>query len=453
MYFSKIQLLKISVAGSDWLTIRVRNVETKQDLPDQLDHAKFTHISWTHDHLGFFYSRYEKDGNVLTESVANEHHKVYYHRINTPQSDDVLVFDLPDQPKKRISGEVSDCGKYLFLSISEKCRENACYYAKLEENVPIQKRFEAYPIITEHKYEYDYITNDGVLAYFKTNNKAPNSRVIRVDLNNPTESNWVDIIPEDQQAVLDVAKCVDGDKLAVVYMRDVIDQVEIRSLASGELLKKIELPIGTVGVWGKREQSELFFSITSFLSPGTIFHFDFKGNEEQPKTFIETKLKDFNPADYVTKQVFFTAKDGTTKIPMFIVHGKDLKLDNTNPAHLIGYGGFSISYQPFFSIHRLLLMKQFAGVYALANIRGGGEYGLKWYDAGRLLNKQNVFDDFIRAGEYLIENGYTSKEKLAIQGGSNGGLLVGELFSNLLDLLYLPSSSLSQCDLSVVKIC
>lgn len=314
------------------MTIHVRNVDTKQDLADKLDHCKFTGISWTHDNLGFFYSRYEKEGNVLTESVANEHHKVYYHRIDTPQSDDVLVYDTPNHPKYLLGGEVSECGKFLLISVSEKCRECAFYYAKLEENLPIQKRFNVYPIIEEFKYDYDFITNNDNFAYFKTNNKAPNNRIIRLDLNNPAESSWVDIVPEDEKAVLDAAICVDGDKLAVVYMRDVIDQVEIRSLENGQLLKKIDLPIGTVGISGKRVLSEVFFSVTSFLSPTTIFHYDFKSNEEKPKVFIETKLAaDFNQDEYVTKQVFFTAKDEVTKIPMFIVHHKDLKLDSSNP--------------------------------------------------------------------------------------------------------------------------
>ena len=332
LILNSIYYSKISVAGSDWMTIRIRNVDTKQDLPDNLEHCKFTNIAWTHDHLGFFYSRFEKEGNVLTESVANEHHKLYYHRINTPQSDDVLVFDTPEHPKYLITAEMSDCGQYLLLALSEECRKNAYHYAKLDENVPFGKRFKnVYPIIEKFEYDYDFITNNEHFVYLKTNNKAPNNRVVRVDLNNPDESNWVDIVPEDEKAVLDSVICVDRDKLALVYMRDVIDQVELRSLENGQPIKKIDLPIGTVGISGKRELSEMFFSVTSFLSPTTIYYLNLKNDEEKPKMFIETKIAGFNPDDFVTKQVFYLAKDGTTKIPMFIVHSKDLKLNSSSP--------------------------------------------------------------------------------------------------------------------------
>ena len=338
----------ISKAGSDWLTIKVRNVDTNEDLPDELEHCKFTCISWTHDNLGFFYSRYEKQGDVLKESDANQDHKLYYHRIHTAQTDDVLAYDIPDKPKYRIYGTVSDCGKILHLNIREKCIDSIWYYAKLDGNLPIKQRLAVHPIIEtfEFESEYDYITNNENLVYFKTNRDAPNFRVCRLDLNSAepgNTKNWLDIIPEDEKAVLDDAICVDGDKLAVIHMRDVINHIEIRYLETGQLFKKLDIPIGTITSFsGKRTLNEIFFYVTSFLSPGVIYHYDFKSTEDNLKVFMQIKLKDFDANDYVTKQVFFETKDGQVKVPLFITHRKDVQLDSNNPCILYGYGGFSI---------------------------------------------------------------------------------------------------------------
>ena len=334
----------ISTAGSDWQTIFVRNVDSKQDLSDKLEHCKFSSISWTHDNAGFFYSKYEKEGDVLKENTANQDHKLYYHRLNTSQSDDVLIYDTPENPKFLINGQVSDCGNYLNFSISEKCRDNIWYYARLDENEPIEKRFNVYPIIDkfEDGIEYDYVTNTEQFVYFKTNKNAPNKKVCRLDINKPQIENWIDIIPEDESAVLEEAICIDNDKLAVIRMKDVLNQIEIRYLVDGKLFKKFDIPIGTIGSFsGKRTLTEIFFSFTSFLSPGIIYHYDFKSNNDL-KVFMEIKLNDFNASDFVTKQVFFESKDGQAKIPMFIVHRKDIELDSSNPCLLYGYGGFAI---------------------------------------------------------------------------------------------------------------
>jgi len=429
----------ISKAGSDWLVIKIRNVDTKQDLPYQLYHVKSSKISWTHDNLGFFYSKFDVDGDVYLDKSDNKDHKVYYHRINTPQSSDVLVYDRPDHPTYYLHGSVSDCGKFLFLKVCKDCSDSLWYYAKLDENLPIEKKFTVYPIIETFGYEHDYITNNQNQVYFKTNHSASNYRICRLDLNSTdpaNPNNWVEIVPEDSEAVIDDAICVDNDKIAIVYMRNVINQVEIYNLENGQLFKKFDIPIGTVIVSGRRENHEIFFYITSFLSPGQIYHYDFNDKKDEHTLFLEIKLEDFNAGDYETKQVFFETKDGLAKVPMFITKHKDVELDSNNPVLLYGYGGFSIPVQPYFSVSRLLFMSKngYRGIFAVANIRGGNEYGRKWYDAGRLFNKQNSYDDFIQAAEYLIENGYTNKSKLIIEGGSNGGLMVAAVANQRPDL-------------------
>lgn len=425
-----------SVSGSDWKTIHVRNVETKQDLPDELTDVKFSDISWTLDNQGFFYSKYPKAIDDLKSTRTDENHQLFYHYLRTDQKDDVLVYSQGENPKRMFSGDVSDCGNYLFLSATDKCNENALYYANLDQNQSIKSRLKFYPIADKFDdSSYSYITNTGSVVYLLTNNNAPNSKVIKLDLaNKPTDSStWIDVVPEDKNAVLEDATCVDNDKLALVYMRDVVNQIEVREL-DGKFIKKLDIPIGSVSFTGRKDSSEIFIYMTSFLSPGSIYHYDFKNGDFKPKLFMQINFENFDPNDYCTEQVFYESKDGQVKIPMFITHKKGIKLDSSNPALLYGYGGFNISLTPFFSALRLFFMKYFNGVYAIANIRGGGEYGQNWYDQGRLLNKQNCMDDFQQAAEYLIANGYTNKGKLTIEGGSNGGLLVATCANQRPDL-------------------
>jgi prolyl oligopeptidase len=354
-------------------------VETKKNLPDKLEKVKFSGISWDHNNLGFFYSRYNKEGDIYKEIGSDKNHKLYYHRINTDQSEDVLIYEDLEHPTYKARGKVSDCGNFLFIYIFEKCLKNKYYYAKLDENLPIEKLFKFYPIIDNFENKYDYITNNGNQVYFMTDKDAPNLKVFRLDLNNQEPSNWVDIIPEDEKKVLSDVICVDEDKLAVIYTIDVIDQLEIKSLEDGKLLKKFEIPIGSIiSFSGKREIGEIFFYFSSFLSPGIIFYYDFESNADNAKVFMEIKLKNFNASDYQTKQIFFQSKDGQVKVPLFITYHKDVKLDSTNPCLLYSYGGFGISITPNFSTNRLLFMKYFKGIYAVCNARGGNEYGVKW---------------------------------------------------------------------------
>ena len=382
-------------------------------------------------HLLFQYYPLHEEKSDGTETISNENKKLYYHLIRTEQSEDVLVGEFTEQPKWRLGGVVSDCGKILHVTVREGCQDNLWYYAKLGDK--ITGRLDLTPVITKYEAEYHYITNDGDVVYVRTNKGTPNYRVIKVDLSKPEPENWVDLVPENENDVLDWAYCVNKDVLVVCYIRDVVNVVELRNLASGELIRNLQFPIGTITSFtGKRKQSEIFYYLTSFLTPGVIYHYDFAKNEE-PKVFREIKLNGFDTDEFTTEQIFYESKDGT-KIPMFIVRAKDIQLDGNNPCLLYGYGGFNISIQPSFSVSRLLFMKNLRGVFALANIRGGGEYGEKWHDGGRLLNKQNVFNDFIAAGEYLIDNKYTSQPKLIIQGGSNGGLLVGACCNQRPDL-------------------
>ena len=275
------------------------------------------------------------------------------------------------------------------------------------------------------------MTNDGNICYVRTNKNAPNFRLVKIDLKSPAIDNWVDLIPEHQKDVLDWCAVANNDVLISCYIRDVVNILEIRKLSDGSLVRQLDIPIGSItGFSGKRKQNEIFYYFTSFLTPGIIYHYDFLS---EPKVFKEISVQDFDPSLYVTKQIFYESKDGT-KVPLFVVHHKDIVLNGDNVCLLYGYGGFNISIQPSFSNSRILLMKNLNGIFALANIRGGGEYGEKWHDSGKLLNKQNVFDDFHSAAEYLIDNHYTKRDKLIIQGGSNGGLLVGAVANQRPDL-------------------
>uniref|UniRef100_A0A1B0C9Q7 Prolyl endopeptidase n=2 Tax=Lutzomyia longipalpis TaxID=7200 RepID=A0A1B0C9Q7_LUTLO len=418
----------LSESGSDWIKIKIRDVESGQDFPEVLEKVKFSSIEWTLDGKGIFYGRYptqegKTDGS---ETLMNEHQKLYYHRVGQPQSDDVLVAEFPENPSYRIGAVVSDCGKYLILLIVKDCRDNLVYFADLESAGTITGKLELKQIIHKFESDYEYVANTGSKVVFRTNKNAPNYHLIVIDFNDPAEEKWEVLVKEHETDVLDWVECVDGNKLILGYIHDVKTQLQVHSLETGQLIRQFPLDIGTiVGCSGRKCSSEIFFQFVSFLTPGVIYHFDFAAEGKEPTVFRECKiqLEDFRPDDYCIEQIFYPSRDGT-KIPMFIVRKNTPEL-TPRPCLLYGYGGFNISIQPTFSITGLMFVDHFNGVLAFPNIRGGGEYGEKWHNAGRLLNKQNVFDDFQAAAEYLTANGYTTKPQLAIQGGSNGGLLVG----------------------------
>ncbi|XP_026319477.1 prolyl endopeptidase isoform X2 [Hyposmocoma kahamanoa] len=426
----------LSASGSDWITIHLKDVATGKDYPEILEKVKFASMSWTKDNKGLFYSRYpEQTGKADgSETELNRDQKLCYHRLNTPQADDVIVVEFPEEPLWRIGAEVTDCGKYLIVSPVKDCRDNLLFFAELSDKKEITGKLPLTQIVHKFEADYEYVTNEGSVCLFRTNKNAPNYRLIKIDLNNHAEENWETLIPEHSSDVLDWTSAVDNDKLVIHYIRDVKSVLQLHSLKTGELIQTFDLDVGSiVGFSGKRQQSEIFYHFMSFLTPGIIYHVDFKKQPFEPTVFREVKVKDFDASKYVAKQVFYASKDGT-KVPMFIVSKKGLPRDGSHPALIYGYGGFNINIQPSFSVTRLVFMQHFNGVVAIPNIRGGGEYGERWHNAGRLLNKQNVFDDFQAAAEYLIAEKYTKPSLITIQGGSNGGLLVAACINQRPDL-------------------
>lgn len=406
----------ISKGGSDWREFYVMNVETKQLTGDIIKWAKFTGLAWYKD--GFFYSRYDepKSGEELKQK--NEFQKLYYHKLGTAQSEDQLIIQDIENPKRGWGASVTDDEKFLIISVWEgSSSKNMLWYKNLEENSAIIKLAETPDA------SYDFVENIGDQFFISTNLDAPNNKVVLVDSKNSTKSNWKVIIPESKDVIQNVSLL--DNKLFVTYLKDATNAVSVFT-TEGKFLYNVELPsIGTVsGFGGKKEDSETFFTFTSFTYPPTIFKYDVKENKSE--LFRKSDVK-FVPENYETKQIFYESKDGT-KIPLFIIHKKGLKLDGNNPTLLYAYGGFNISMQPGFSVARIPLLDN-GFVYVMACLRGGGEYGEDWHKAGMLDKKQNVFDDFIYAAEYLIKNKYTNSQKLAIQGGSNGGLLVGAVIN------------------------
>ena len=403
-----------SVGGSDWREFFVRNVTTGEDLSDHIQWVKFSGVSWDKKEEGFYYSRFPQpaEGELLT--APNRNMKLYYHKLGTSQEEDILVYERPDQPDWGLYGTVTDDGQYLIINITQGTDpRNRVYYKDLTRAnsrvLPLMDAFDA---------SYSFITNEGSTFYFRTNNDAPKYRVISVEASRPQPANWSTVIPE-RESVLNGISVV-ANRFVANYLTDARSEVFVYAM-NGTFEREIELPtIGTAsGFSGRKQDSEMFYSFASFTYPSTIFRYDFESNES---TVFRASEIDFNPDDFETKQVFYESKDGTT-VPMFITHKKGLKLDGSNPTYLYGYGGFNISMPPSFSVGNIVWLEQ-GGVYALPNIRGGGEYGREWHLAGTKERKQNVFDDFIAAGEFLVSEGYTSPSKLAIGGGSNGGLLV-----------------------------
>lgn len=418
----------VSSGGSDWQEFRVRDVATGRDLADTLKWVKFSGAAWTHDNKGFFYSRYaEPTGNALT--TANKGHKLYYHRLGTPQSQDVLVWQRPDQPEWYVGSRVTEDGRYLVVNVNQGTDPRTrVYYAPLGD--PNNPRIPAKvtPLLDKADAAYDFIGSDGPVFYFTTDLNAPRGRLVAVDSRRPAPANWRTIIPESKDALQGVD--IINNQFVARYLQDASSRVRLFTMA-GAPAGEIELPtLGSVGGFtGERNDKEALYSFTSFLYPTTVFRHDFAKGES---TVFRKPDLDFDPSRYVTKQVFYTSKDGT-RVPMFITHQGDLKLDGNNPTLLYGYGGFNVNITPSFSVSNLAWLEM-GGVYAVANLRGGSEYGEEWHQAGMLDKKQNVFDDFIAAAEYLIREDYTSPEKLAIAGGSNGGLLVGAVMNQRPDL-------------------
>ncbi len=416
----------INQSGSDWQTIKVRRIEDATDMPDQLDWVKFSGASWFKD--GFFYSRYPTPEKGTEFSGKNEFHQVWYHQMGTPQSKDQLIFEDKTQPLRYYGTGVTEDEHYLFVYVSQGTYGTEIFWKDLTKpESKLQLLFKGF----EH--EYGIIDNIGSRILVSTNHGAMNNHIVSLDLNTftpekPYESQWKVIVPETK-SLLESANTA-GGKLFLNYLQDVSSHV-YQYTYEGVKEREIILPaIGTAaGFGGYKEDKEVFFTFTSFTYPPAIYRYDIASGKAA--LFRSSNVK-FNPDDYTTEQVFYPSKDGT-KVPMFIIYKKGLQKNSMNPTLLYAYGGFNVNLTPSFSASRVVLLEQGA-VYAMANIRGGGEYGEAWHRGGMLEKKQNVFDDFIAAGEYLVKEKYTSPARLAVQGGSNGGLLIGAVVNQRPDL-------------------
>ena len=417
----KMAVYGISKGGSDWQDYYVMDIATKKTQSDHLEWVKVSGVAWAGD--GFFYSRYPapEKGKELTSK--NENHLVYFHKLGTPQSEDELVYEDKANPQRFHTVGTTDDERYAILTISERGKGkkgNAIFYRDLKSSDKTWK-----PIIADIGDDsYGVIDNVGEKFLIETDHKAPNSRIILFDPMNPAESNWKDIVPEKPEPLQGAGTA--GGKLFVTYLKDVATRAYVYSF-DGKLENEIQLPgLGSAGGFGGRpDDKSIFYTFTSFNFPPTIYKYDIA--TKKSTLFRAPEIPGFQATDYETKQVFYNSKDGT-RVPMFLVYKKGLKLNGNNPTLLYGYGGFNVTNSPGFSSLRMALLEQ-GVIYASTNLRGGGEYGEKWHEAGTKLKKQNVFDDFIAAAEYLIGNKYTSSDKLAIQGGSNGGLLVGAVMN------------------------
>ena len=401
----------ISRSGSDWNEIFVMDTESGKLLDDHIEWAKFTGAQWQGD--GFYYSAYPRPTEGKEFSNANENHQIYYHKLGTPQSEDKLVYEDPKNPFHFHSAYVPESEDYLFVSASKGGRGNALMYKSLKNDkgwITIEP---------EMDYEISIVDVEGNKVLAQTNYNAPNNRLVEIDLNRPAKENWKEVIPQLDGVIKGVEPA--GAHLLVQVEKDAADRLYEYD-RDGLLIREISLPsFGSLAVSADKDSDEVYYAFSSFTSPASLYFLDLKSGEST--LMHRTETGGFNPDDYVTEQVFYPSKDGT-KIPMFITYKKGLEKNGQNPVYLYGYGGFNISLTPTFSPNRLLWLEN-GGIYAQANLRGGSEYGEEWHQAGTKLNKKNVFDDFIAAAEYLISNEYTSPDYLTIEGGSNGGLLVG----------------------------
>jgi prolyl oligopeptidase len=408
-----------NVSGSDWRTWYVRDVDTGQDLDDKIAWSKFSNASWNKDATGFYYSRYDapREGEALEGS--NYFQKLYFHRLGTHQDQDQLVYDRPDQKEWGFSGSVSEDGRYLVISVWQgSADKNRLYYKDLFDKSLVVRK-----LLDDFDAQYIFLHNEGPIFYLATNLEAPRQRIISIDITQPARENWKTVVPESHDPIDAVS--VVNHSFVVTYMHDVANEVKVFDFA-GQLKNEIALPgLGSVGGFGgKSTDTETYYVFNSYLNPSEIYHHNFTTGQS---TLFRAPEIAFDFSKYTTTRVFYTSQDGT-RVPLFLTHRKDLELDGTNPTILYGYGGFNASMNPGFRISLLPWIEN-GGVYAVANIRGGGEYGQEWHEAGTLKKKQNVFDDFIAAAEYLIGEGYTSSNKLAVHGGSNGGTLVGAVIN------------------------
>ena len=401
----------VSDKGSDWQKLKIRKIDSGEDFPEVLDRCKFSSVAWKHDGSGFFYNRFPDPKTVAPED-RNNYSRVYWHALGTPQKNDKLIYEQPDNKELGFAPMMTEDGNYLLLHVWHGTDpKNRVYYKKATSEGEFVKLLDAADA------RYDFVGNVGTTFFFNTDLDAPHGRIIAFDIEKPGRESWKEIIPQ-QESVISYA-IMASDQLVLATMKDAHHELSIHDL-QGKKTKQMSLPeIGSVfGLYGRQGDPEMFFGFTSFLRPLTVFRYDFKSGKTE--LFRGPKL-DFDTSGYETKQVFYESKDGT-RVPMFITSKKGIELNGDNPTLLYGYGGFDISLTPYFSVTRLVWLEK-GGVFAQANLRGGGEYGEKWHQAGVLGNKQNVFDDFIAAAEWLIAKRYTSTPRLAIIGGSNGGLL------------------------------
>lgn len=419
---NKFMAYSTSKAGSDWSQIMVMNIETKECLSDTIIWVKFSDAQWGKD--GFYYSMYDRPYPGSEFSAANEHQKVYFHKIGTPQSSDVLIFYDEAHPLRYFNSFVDSDSEYIFITASEGTSGSEVYFKKQDTNQSFSLLYKGFDS------DYSIIKCTGNKVITLTNNDAANFKLIETDISSEVFSQR-DLIKEDSSLLLNVS--IAGDRIFASYLKDVSSLIKVFDM-EGNFLSQVELPtIGTAsGFEGESDATNVFYSFSSFNYPPTIFRYDIATGKSVESDFYEKSGMKFNPDDFVVEQHFYTSKD-STKIPMFICHKKGLIKNGQNLTHLYAYGGFNISLTPSFSPVNIMFMEQ-GGVYVLANIRGGGEYGEKWHKGGMLENKQNVFDDFIAATEYMISNNYTCSNKIAISGGSNGGLLIGACITQRPDL-------------------
>jgi prolyl oligopeptidase len=419
----KLLAYSLSASGSDWQEWKVRDVETGKDLDDHLKWVKFSGASWSADNKGFYYSRYDEPKNDALKGT-NYFQKVYYHRLGTPQSDDPLIYERPDQKEWLLSATATADGRYLIINVNEGTDvKTRVYYKDLAtKDSPVVK------LLDDFDAAYTLIDNDGPVFWFQTDLGAPRGKIIAIDIRKPARANWKILVPEAAETLQSVSYI--NHMFVADYLKDAHSQVKIFD-QTGKSVREVAFPgLGSAsGFSGKAKDKETFYSFTSFTVPTTVYRYDMVTGKST--VFRQPKV-DFNPADYETKQVFYKSKDGTP-VPMFLTYKKGLKLNGNNPTYLYGYGGFDVSLTPGFSVGNLVWM-ELGGVYAQPNLRGGGEYGEQWHQDGMKAKKQNVFDDFIAAAEWLIANKYTSTPKLAIGGDSNGGLLVGAVMTQRPDL-------------------
>lgn len=420
----KLMAYGTAASGSDWTEWHVRDVATGNDLPDLIKWVKFSDASWTKDDKGFFYSRYDepKEGMALRDTVY--FHKLYYHRLGTAQSEDKLIYDRPDNKEMLFEGGVTDDGHYLIITVEQGTSpKNRLYYKDLTK-----PDAEVVKLLDDFDAEYRFVDNDGPVFWVRTDLNAPRGKLIAIDTRHPERANWKTVVAEGPDK-LEGAGTVDN-RFLLSYLKDARNEVRVYDL-KGKFVRNVDLPgIGTAqGFGGKRKDKETFYAFTSFVTPTTIYRYE--SGAGKSTVFRQPKV-DFDPAKYETKQVFYNSKDGT-RVPMFLTYKKGLKLDGQNPTLLYAYGGFDISLTPFFSVPNVVWLEM-GGIYAQPNLRGGGEYGEDWHLAGTHGKKQNVFDDYFAAAEWLIANKYTSTPKLAIRGASNGGLLMGASLTQRPDL-------------------